>query len=64
MADDNPDYVTLLSCTNPQRSIVAHMVWRKDEDSYHMRKCSDALSNRAAAALAQNWAAALKVEVR
>jgi hypothetical protein len=60
----NLDYVTVLACTNPQRGIVAVMHLRKDQDSYVMGKVSEALSLRGANALAESWAAALKLEVR
>jgi hypothetical protein len=60
----NLDYVTVLACTNPQRGIVAVMHWRKDQDSYVLGKVSEALSLRGAQALADSWAAALKLEIR
>lgn len=58
------DYITLLACTNPRRALVAWMVYDKPSDSYTMKKCSDALSLRGAQALADSWAAALKLEIR
>lgn len=60
----NPDYITLLACTNPHRAIVAVMHYSKIDDSYTIGKCSDALSQRAAAALSESWAAAMKLEIR
>lgn len=62
--DDNPDYITRLACANPQRSIVAVMHYITSQDSYQINKCSDALSHRAALALAESWAAATGLEIR
>lgn len=63
-AEDNPNYITLLACTNPHRAVVAVMSYHLVEDSYTIKKCSDALSMRAAAALAESWAQALDLEIR
>jgi hypothetical protein len=62
--DDNPDYITLLACTNPHRAVVAIMRYDKPNDSYKIERCSDALSLRAAGALADSWAVILKLEIR
>lgn len=61
---DDPDYVTTLACVNPQRAIVAVMHYDKADDSYRVKKCSEPLSQKAAIALADSWAAALHLEVR
>lgn len=58
------DYVTTMQCVNPQRAIVAVMHYDKTDDSYKMKKCSEPLSQKGAIALADSWAAALKLEVR
>lgn len=62
--DPNADYVTTLACVNPHRAIVAVMHFSKADDSYQLKKCSDPLSQRGAAELAESWAKALGVEVR
>ena len=59
----DPDYVTTLACVNPQRAIVAVMHYTKADD-YTIKKCSEPLSQKAAVALAESWAAALHLEVR
>lgn len=64
MAEDNPDYITLLACANPHRNVVTVMHYDKNDDSYVIKKCSDALSIRAAQALSESWASALKLEIR
>lgn len=61
---DENDYITLLACTNPQRAIVAVMHYNRSMDSYMPGRMSDALSLRAAHALAESWAAATKMEIR
>lgn len=62
--DDNNDYITLLATISPHKQIVAVMHYSKSQDSYQIHKCSEPLSTRGAAALAESWAAALKVEIR
>lgn len=62
--EDNPDYITLLACINPHRAMVAVMTYDKPDDSYRGKKYSAVLSLRSAAALAESWAAALKLEIR
>ena len=62
--DDNPDFITIMACVNPHRGVVCIMHYRKDQDSYVQGKMSDALSLRAATALAESWAAALHLEIR
>lgn len=58
------DYVTTMQCVNPQRAIVAVMHFDKADDSYRVKKCSEPLSQKGAATLADSWAAALQLEVR
>lgn len=58
------DYVTVMACVNPQRALVAVMRYERSGDGYTMKRCSEPLSQRGAAALAQSWAAALGLEVR
>ena len=58
------DYVTTMQCVNPQRAVVAVMHYDKADDSYRIKKCSEPLSQKGAIALAESWAAALKLEVR
>lgn len=62
--EEDRDYITLMACVNPQRAIVAIMHYRKDVDSYVPGRMSDALSLRAAHALAASWAAATHMEIR
>lgn len=62
--EKDSDYVTVLACTNPQRALVCVMHYDKAQDSYVLGRMSDALAVRAARALAESWAAALKLEVR
>jgi hypothetical protein len=62
--ESTEDYITLLCCMNPQRSLVAVMRFDKHEDSYKLAKCSDALSHKSARALAESWSQALKLEIR
>lgn len=61
---EETDYVTTLQCVNPQRALVAVMHYDKADDSYKVKKCSEPLSQKGAIALAESWAAALKLEVR
>lgn len=61
---DEPDYITLLATVDGQRSIVAIMRYNRHDDSFNIGRCSEALSIRAAKALAESWAAALHLEVR
>lgn len=58
------DYVTTMQCVNPQRAVVAVMHYDKADDSYRIKKCSEPLSQKGAIALAESWAAALKLEIR
>lgn len=62
--EKDSDYVTVLACTNPQRALVCVMHYDRAQDSYVLGKMSDALAVRSAKALAESWAAALKLEVR
>lgn len=64
MSDDDPDYVTLLTTTNPHTWLTAVMHWDKTADSYKIAKCSQPLHRAAAESLARCWAEALHVEVR
>ena len=63
-SQEQGDYITLMACTNPRKSIVAWMHYDKPSDSYTIKKCSDALSLKGAESLAIRWAKALKLEVR
>lgn len=62
--ETDPDYITLMACVNPQRAIVAVMHYDKADDGYRIRKCSEPLSQKGAATLAESWAAALNLEIR
>lgn len=62
--EDNPDFITLMPCTNAQRSIVVRMTWSQTEDSYVIRSCSEPLSNGRAAARLEAIAAYDHLEIR
>lgn len=62
---DEPDYVTVLPhAKDPYRACVAVMRYHAHSDSYDIHKCSEAMKVKEAEALAESWAAALKVEIR
>lgn len=64
MDETDRDYVTVLPTAHPHKFIVSIMVYRKRDDEYVMTRCSHSLSEPAARALAQSWAAATHLEVR
>lgn len=62
-----PDYVTVnraVTPGNPSRFCVLLMKYHQQNDEYLAVKCSEALPEAAARALAQSWAAALQLDVR
>lgn len=64
MEDNNEDYITLLPTVNTSRALVVIQHYDRANDTWVQKKCSDALSTRAAHALAESWAAAMKLEIR
>lgn len=61
--EPGPDFVTIMPAIF-NRACVVVMTWDYTEREYQIRKCSEAMSQSAAAHLAQSWAVALKVEIR
>jgi glutamate/tyrosine decarboxylase-like PLP-dependent enzyme len=61
---EDADYITMIPTVHHNRALVVIMHFNKATDSWEQKKCSDALSQRAAEALAASWAAATGLEVR
>lgn len=62
--DHDVDFVTVEHTADPHKFLVVVMRYRKAHDDYHQAQISHPLSTTAATALAQSWAAALRLEVR
>lgn len=64
MIDENPDYITTVPTANSFRELVVIMHYDGEDRGWVIKRCSDALSPRAAKALAESWAAASHLEIR
>lgn len=62
--EENDDYITMLPTVDNHRALVVIMHYTAASDNWEQKKCSDALSLRAARALAESWAAATGLEIR
>lgn len=62
MTDDH--YITVLPTSNHYYFIVVEMRYRRGADDYIQGRCSMPLKGEAAKALAESWAAAMKLEIR
>lgn len=64
MIEEESDYITINPAVASYRYNVVVMKWDHTLQEYVVFRCSQAISDSAAKALARSWAAATKLEIR